>query len=93
MTLKETRTLESAKVRSLCIRNQYYTCGTNAEYTAMFEAVEAGCSILTIATDILEHSNISKLQQQSGCDYVELLECICFELINDCCITTVHIEK
>ena len=93
MFLKETRRIDTDNVRSLCIRQDYYTRGTNEEYCKMFDMCKAGFGILAIASDILEHSNKERLMRQSGCSEKEVLENICFELINDCTYTTVSIEE
>lgn len=91
MKLVETRKIETGKVRVMCIRNNYYTCGTNEEYDKMFQTCESG-DVLAIASDILEHSNKERLIHQSGCSEREVLENICFGLINDCSYTCVEIK-
>ena len=67
MTYIETRTLSATKLRALCIKHDWYTCGTNDEYEALFNRLydEAGCPVnLTaqklagIAEDIMVHSEI-----------------------------------
>lgn len=40
------------RLRSLCIRKQWFTCGTNAQYEKLFYANEMGCPIEEIATII-----------------------------------------
>ena len=95
MKIKETRTITSEKVISLCINNQYYTCGTNAEYEKMLDMCnykEATVELLlTVAGDIWEHSNKEKILYSYGCSEKEVLENILYGLINDCCYTTVEI--
>lgn len=91
MKLVETRKLEVGKVRVMCIRNNYYTFGTNEDYDKMFCKCENN-NILEIASDILEHSDKERLMHQSGCSEREVLENICFQLINDCCYTCVEIK-
>lgn len=63
----ETRAMDSSKLRSLCIKNDWYTCGTNEEYGRLFARLhdEYGCPVnLTteklaeIAEDIMEHSDV-----------------------------------
>lgn len=93
MKLIETRTIDTSKVRAMCIRNDYYTRGTNEEYSEMFEKCSQGQEVIVIAQDILEHSRTEELMKSYGCSYMELLQGVCFELINDCSITTVHIEE
>ena len=64
----ETRVLDMYKLRSLCIEHDWYTCGTNEEYDALFDRLydEIGClvnmtteKLAEIADDIMEHSRIS----------------------------------
>ena len=63
----ETRTLSAYNLRNLCIRKNWYTCGDNEEYMALFgsltenyHAVEMTTEKLAeIATDIYEHSDES----------------------------------
>lgn len=94
MKLIETRLLSIYKVRELCINGDYYNCGTNEEYDAMFKKCQKeNFDILEIAKDILDHSNIERLTERYGLSEIELLECICFSLIKDCCTTIVKIVE
>lgn len=40
------------RLRSLCIRKNWFTCGTNEQYQKLFYANENGCSLEEIATII-----------------------------------------
>lgn len=40
------------ELRSLCIRKNWFTCGTNRQYEKLFYANEHGCPIEEIATII-----------------------------------------
>lgn len=91
--LKETRKIDHLKVRSLCVKNNYYTCGTNEEYNKMFSHCKGKMTIKKIeyiANDIFNHSDIETFKSTYGCSDEELIENIAFELINDCCYTTVE---
>lgn len=65
MTIIERQHLSITDVRSMCIAEDLYTCGTNKEYEAMFYMVNAlypksiltGEDLYPIAADILAHSN------------------------------------
>lgn len=65
MKYTETRTLSAYDLRALCIKKNWYTCGTNEEYTALFHslthnylAVEMTTEKLAeIAADIYQHSD------------------------------------
>lgn len=78
-------------IRSMCIRNEYYTCGSIKEYeNLLFEII--GCDnfvgnqeqidnkILEIATNIFDHSDISKLIRLYGCDEVALMQNLLFNV-------------
>ena len=71
----EVRRIFANDLRNLCIRNNWYTRGTNKEYTHMLHVLAAkGKNITTddivdIATDIMEHS-----------DTDQELTSICFEV-------------
>lgn len=58
---KEVRQLGASNLRSLCIKNDWYTCGTNAEYEKVLEMANkeniTTDDIVEIATDIYEHSS------------------------------------
>ena len=97
MNLVTTRTIHADKVRALCIRQDYYTCGTVREYRDMLDFVDNENAdefvILTAAEDILKHSDTKALMSEYGFDdEKELLESICYNLINDCTHTSVKIE-
>ena len=40
------------ELRSLCIRKNWFTCGSNSQYSKLFYANEMGCPIEEIATII-----------------------------------------
>lgn len=44
--------ISSDKLRSLCIENHWFTCGTNHQYEKVFEMNEQGASIEQLATVI-----------------------------------------
>lgn len=93
MYLKETRRIDTDKVRAMCIRNDYYTRGTVEEYDRMFKMCKMNFGVLGIASDILEHSDCEKLMHLCCATRTEVLENICYEIINDCCYTCVSIEE
>lgn len=45
-------TKTTAEVRSLCIKNDWFTCGSNSQYERMFEKVRDGANIEEVATII-----------------------------------------
>lgn len=79
----ETRHLTTAKVRRLCIKNNWYTCGDNEEYAAMFAKLHdeegnlvhmTADKLFEIAEDIYAHSEIT--------DYS--IEAVVCELARNC---------
>ena len=92
--MKETRKIQIDKVRSMCIRNDYYTHGTCEEYAEMFEMCKVENptteDFAEIATDILYHSDKRKMKESTGLSMQESRKCIMFELINDCTITYIE---
>lgn len=86
MTYTETRTLSATALRSLCIKNDWYTCGDNEEYTALFDRLydQDGCPVILtaqklseIAADIMAHSEIE--------DYT--ITSVMYELNKACTVT------
>ena len=68
MKYTETRILDSSKLRAVCIQQDWYTRGTNEEYSNLFSKLhdEDGCpenmtteKLAEIAADIMAHSEIS----------------------------------
>lgn len=61
----ETRHLTAYELRRICIRNDWYNCGTNEEYENLFARLRSngGYAHITteklaeIAADIMEHSD------------------------------------
>lgn len=51
-TMKKYSVATPERLRSLCIRKQWFTCGTNEQYEKLFYANEMGCPIEEIATII-----------------------------------------
>lgn len=51
--------IDTDDIRSMCVRNQLYTCGDNRAYSAMFDKCRQGTDIKTVravAEDIIEHN-------------------------------------
>ena len=69
---KEIRKLYSTDLRSLCIRENWYTGGTNEEYARLMDMTMKDNittdDIVEIATDIIEHSERAKrdFEKSSG---------------------------
>lgn len=84
----ERRTLQASELRSLCIRKNWYTNGTNDEYCAMlrrtshnFQAVEMTTEKLAeIAEDIRQHSD----ERDCNDGYLPDIPGIMFDLAKIC---------
>ena len=93
--IKVTRWLDSNKIRQMCIRYRYYTCGDCASYDKMLDrAVGLDAddleAVLTIAEDIYEHSTVK--------DDVEYPKRDCLEglvnmLLSECVDMFVDIDR
>ena len=91
MKIKETRFLFADDVRTMCIRHDLYTRGTNTEYAHMLDTIRNRKKITTnflyeIACDIFCHSVMDT-------DYTinQNIENIMFSLMNDCVKTCYNI--
>lgn len=75
---KEVRKLCSSDLRSLCIKENWYTGGTNDEYFNLMQMTEKDNittdDIVEIATDIIEHSNVA-VEKYMKCDGLSFGEC------------------
>lgn len=63
MEYKEIRTLSAMNLRNLCIRESWYTRGTNDEYDHLLDLAAdkenlTTADIIAIAEDIAAHSNL-----------------------------------
>lgn len=91
--MKELRMIKADKVRSMCIRGNYYTCGSCEEYNDMFNLCETMNPTTDIyqliANNIIEHSDVEEIALMTGLTIYEMIKSVMWELINDC--TTVYI--
>lgn len=89
------RWLDSSKVREMCIRYDYYTCGDCESYERMLrnadniETETEMQEVKQIAIDIFDHSALSK----RGCDNYTAKDCIegiMYGLLSEC--TELYVE-
>ena len=55
----ETRTIDSSALYHLCVKNDWYTLGTNAEYELMFGKAKGNMTtekMIALADDIVRHT-------------------------------------
>lgn len=89
---KEVRRLHSTDLRALCIREDWYTGGTNEEYARLMEMTEkeniTTDDIVEIATDIIEHSDsaVKAIKESAGLTTGEIYTHFMF-LIAEACHT------
>ena len=79
-------TLDIDSVRTMCIKNDFYTRGTCEEYDNMFRMCseyngEVG-KLVEIAKDIVNHSDISVFDPD--CTTKEILISVMSMLVNEC---------
>lgn len=94
MTFTTTYHMTMDKVRSMCIRQNYCTECDNEQYGNLLNECQTTVTlddILHIAEQIMRYSDSERLMSESGCDETELLESICFNLLNDCVYITVEL--
>lgn len=86
MKINKSETWASEKVRSLCIKNRYYTAGDCEEYGKMLAFVSnhkpTTNNIYKVAEDIYEHSDIDL--GKYGVEKNEMISAIMFEINKEC---------
>ena len=92
--VRVTRWIESSKVREMCIKYRYYTCGDCEAYDAMLEKahltpVEDLRTIKQIAIDIYDHSTMRNDKDYSK---QEMVEGLIYGLLAECTELYVEIE-
>lgn len=94
----ETRKIFWNDLRNLCIRNNWYTCGTVQEYQKMLNMCKKDNittnDIVTIAQDIMDHSNKEENEEReltSYCFEVARIATTLFEEVED--VDTVTISN
>lgn len=74
------------RVQELCIAEQWYTRGDCRAYDHLFELVRAGSrtleEVIEVAQDIFEHSDVERIEQDTGLGGDDVLTMIAEELIN-----------
>lgn len=74
------------RVQELCISEQWYTCGNSREYDHLFELVRQGSrtleEVVEVAQDIFDHSDVNRIEQDTGLGGDDVLTMMTEELIN-----------
>ena len=79
----EVMQLDWHKVRAKCIEKDWYTCGTNEQYSRMLDMTEEDYSIELLekmAENIYDHSNPNRWEGYDGNPILNIM----FELAADC---------
>ena len=70
MKVKEIKRIDTDKLRHICINNNWYTFGSNADYINMFKMCEkdniSTNQLYKITKDIYEHTDVESAI--NGCD-------------------------
>lgn len=86
MKFTEIRTIGASDIRKLCIKNDWYTRGTNDQYRHLqldlceWKDSLATEDIVEIAEDIIAHSEI----EADGRTEAEVIESVAFEVMRVC---------
>ena len=84
--IKEIKKLSFESLRALCIKNNYYTMGTNEEYSKMLAVTYkeniTNKDIYNTAIDIINHSDLTDRAKSYGMSITsnEFIECIMYEI-------------
>lgn len=88
-----TRKLDWSDLYSLCNKEEYYTCGTNEQYSNLYNMLydEYGDMedmtderLIMIAEDIYDHSDIQRICDCYGADEAEVMQSILHNVYNAC---------
>lgn len=97
MKFKEVRTIEKAKVREMCDKDDLGLCTireTDEEYKYLFELCDKEANLENLekmANDILDHSNWNRAISERCTN--ELIGIIIAKLINECCRTNIEMVE
>lgn len=92
MKLKTTTKLDAGAIRSVCIKNDWCGCCTCNQYDLLLDMVNGlditdHNAILPVAQLILKYSDPQKMMKEYNATETEVLENICYYLLNDCVYT------
>lgn len=88
------RVIDRSKVREMCIRHDYYTCGNCEEYEAMLNYVDEIDAdniheMKVVAENIFCHCAVDKFLSEYNCSEDEFKDNILWCLYNECCTTRI----
>lgn len=93
--------IEKGKVKELSMRKAWYLKGNSRQYEAMLNKIDnishdqpSTMALLEeIAKDIMEHSHIEKMMDETGMNEAEMLMYFMGALYNNCCYHFICEEK
>ena len=71
------------ELRNLCVRKDWFTCGSIADYDAMFNKLNNDMSdeeIVDVCKDIFDYSDVEKTAREYGVAYEEVFDNIVYEV-------------
>ena len=71
------------ELRNLCVRKDWFTCGSIADYDAMFNKLNNDMSdeeIVDVCKDIFDYSEVEKKAEEYGVPYEEVFDTIIYEV-------------
>lgn len=71
------------ELRNLCVRKDWFTCGSIVEYDAMFNKLNNDMSddeIVEVCRDIYYYSDVKKTAEEYGVAYEEVFDNIVYEV-------------
>lgn len=89
MTIKEIKRMDDDKLRSMCVKSNWYTAGTNEDYINMFKMCKKDNittnQLFKIAKDIYEHTDVDRAEQGCSNDCSDMDNILNMMLyVNDC---------
>lgn len=81
--------IDWAKVRGLCIKQNWYTRGRNAEYEHMLlelipDEATGLDTVYVVAEDIWDHSDRDRLRDETGYNEDEIINMMAELIVNEC---------
>ena len=87
----EKRVMDSDDIRKLCIENEWYTCGSNEDYSDLLNFIDnlenvTTQNIFEVAINIYEHSDLDEWFDNNE-DIIDEIKHIMFLIERNCCHT------
>lgn len=96
MTIKTRFYCSDYKVRAMCIKHGYCTMCDIDQYADILRLADGEITkntVLEIAKRIAHYSDSARWMASTGCLYVEFVEQIAYDILNDCCGILVEVGE